>query len=95
MKRFAFVSALLLAVGAAVVAVPRAQAGNDDVAAIALSSTIPGMGEWYRSGFTGHFPWVECIVGYICPCVRLASVVDAAAGKTDDRMRFAFWSSPS
>jgi hypothetical protein len=95
MKRIVLATALLLATGAAVVAVPHAQAGNDDMAAITLSSSMPGMGEWYRSGFTGSFPWIECIIGSICPCVRLASIVDAAAGKTDDRMRFAFWSSPS
>ncbi len=93
MKRLVIASALLLAT--ALVALPRARAGNDDMAAITLSSSLPGMGEWYRSGFTGSFPWIECIVGSICPCVRLASIVDAAAGKTDDRMRFAFWSSPS
>jgi len=95
MKRIAIASAILLAAGAAVVAVPRARASNDDVAAIILSSSLPGLGEWYRAGFTGGFPWAECIVGTICPCVRLSSVIDAAAGKTDDRMRFGFWSSPA
>ena len=61
-----------------------AKAGDDDVAAIILSAA-----------FSGGFPFVECIVGYICPCVKIASVIDAAAGKTDDGMRFDFWSSPN
>lgn len=72
-----------------------AQAGNDDVAAIILSSAFSGAGEWYNAGFSGGFPLAECIVGLICPCVKIASVVDAAAGKTDDAMRFNFWASPN
>lgn len=72
-----------------------AQAGDDDVAAIILSAAFSGAGEWYNAGFSGGFPVVECIVGYICPCVKIASVIDAAAGKTDDGMRFDFWSSPN
>lgn len=72
-----------------------AKAGDDDVAAIILSAAFSGAGEWYNAGFSGGFPFVECIVGYICPCVKIASVIDAAAGKTDDGMRFDFWSSPN
>ena len=71
-----------------------AQAGDDDVAAILLSFAFSGAGEWYNSGFEGGFPIVECIVGYICPCVKFASVIDAAAGKTDDGLRFDFWAAP-
>lgn len=83
----------LLALG--VTASQPAQAGDDDVAALILSSSLPGAGEWYNAGFSGGFPLVECIVGTICPCVRLASIIDAAAGKTDDGMRFDFWASPN
>lgn len=72
-----------------------AQAGDDDVAAIILSASLTGAGEWYNAGFSGGFPLVECIVGAICPCVKLASIIDAAAGKTDDGMRFDFWASPN
>ena len=75
--------------------VPTAQAGDDDVASIALSASLPGVGEWYNANFSGGFPILECLVGTICPCVRLASVIDAAAGKTDDGMRFDFWASPN
>jgi len=84
-----------LTVGAGASYSQPAAAGNDDVAAIILSSSMPGVGEWYNAGFSGAFPLVECIVGTICPCVRIASIVDAAAGKTDDGMRFNFWSSPN
>ena len=72
-----------------------AKAGNDDVAAIILSTAFSGAGEWYNAGFSGGFPLAECIVGLICPCVKIASIVDAAAGKTDDAMRFNFWASPN
>lgn len=71
-----------------------AQAGDDDVAAMLLSLSFSGAGEWYNAGFEGGFPIVECIVGYICPCVKIASIIDAAAGKTDDGLRFDFWASP-
>lgn len=82
-----------LAVG--MLATQPAQAGDDDVAAIILSSSLPGVGEWYNAGFSGGFPLVECIVGEICPCVHLSSMIDAAAGKTDDGLRFDFWASPN
>ncbi len=94
MKRLLAVLALGAIATGAVVSTP-AQAGDDDVAAIILSSSLPGAGEWYNAGFSGGFPLVECIVGTICPCVRLASLIDAAAGKTDDGMRFDFWASPN
>lgn len=93
-KRLAIITAVA-AFAVAVFAPNRAEAGNDDVAAIILSSSLPGTGEWYRSGFSGGFPLVECIVGYVCPCVHVASVIDAAAGKTDDGIRFDFWGSPN
>lgn len=93
-KRLALLAAAaVLATG--LTATRPAQAANDDVAAIILSSSMPGAGEWYRAGFSGGFPLVECILGSICPCVRLSSIIDAAAGKTDDAVRFDFWSSAS
>lgn len=66
----------------------------DAGAAVVLSRIMPGTGEWYNNNFRGSFPWGECIVGYICGCVMLSSVFDAAAGKTDTRMRLDFWTPP-
>lgn len=74
---------------------PKAEAAGDDVAAIILSYSMPGVGEWYNAGFSGGFPLVECLLGNICFCIRIASVVDAAAGRTDDGIRFDFWASPN
>ena len=74
---------------------PSAIAGDDDVAALALSAMMPGAGEWYNAGYSGGFPILECLVGSICPCVKIASIIDATAGKTDDGMRFDFWASPN
>ena len=68
-----------------------AHAGHDDSVALQLSILMPGVGEWYNSGFSGGFPFVECIVGTICPCIHLASMFDAAAGKTDSGFRVDFW----
>ncbi len=93
LKRLAILAAIC-AFMTGIFSSPTARAGNDDVAAIILSAGMAGTGEWYRSGFSGGFPLVECIVGAICPCVSLSSVIDAAAGKTDDGLRFDFWSSP-
>jgi hypothetical protein len=81
--------------GATFVPTQEAQAEGDDVAALILSAALPGAGEWYNSGFSGGFPLVECILGNICPCVHFASIIDAAAGKTDDGLRFDFWASPN
>lgn len=86
-------AALLL--GGATVATPKAQAQGDDTAAIIMSLIWPGAGEWYNAGFSGGFPLVECILGEICFCIRFASVIDAAAGRTDDGIRFDFWASPN
>ncbi len=69
-------------------------ASKDPGAAAALSLCLSGMGEWYNADFKGGYPWGECIVGYICPCVHIASVIDAAAGKSDREMRLDFWSDP-
>lgn len=71
-----------------------AASAKDPGAAAVLSICLAGMGEWYNSDFKGDFPWGECIVGYICPCVKISSVIDAAAGKSDTNMRLDFWSNP-
>ena len=62
--------------------------------AMQMSMLLPGTGEWYNRDFEGAFPWTECIVGYICCFVMLASVYDAADGVDNDAMRFNFWASP-
>lgn len=64
---------------------------RDDTSAIILSLFMPGVGEWYNSGFDGAFPLGECVVGTLCCFVQISSVVDAAAGKSDKGMRFDFW----
>lgn len=62
--------------------------------AVLLSLIFPGVGEWYNAEFIGGFPLVECITGRLCFCIGIASIVDAAAGRTDDGIRFDFWASP-
>lgn len=94
-KTFAALALAGFVAGATFVPAQPAQAEGDDLAAIVLSFSMPGVGEWYNAGFSGGFPLVECILGNICPCVHLASVIDAAAGKTDDGLRFDFWASPN
>ncbi len=71
-----------------------AASAKDPGAAAVLSICLAGMGEWYNGDFRNGYPWGECIVGYICPCVKIASVIDAAAGKSDTNMRLDFWSKP-
>jgi len=99
MKKYLTSAVVALGLGsmlfAAAIHTEEAEAAPDAVAAIILSSSMPGTGEWYNAGFSGGFPLVECILGEICPCVRLASIIDAAAGRTDDGLRFDFWSSPN
>lgn len=70
-------------------------AAADLGAATVLSGTMAGAGEWYNNKFRGSFPWGECILGYCCFLVRFASMTDAAAGKTDTKMRLDFWTPPS
>lgn len=74
---------------------PKQAEARDDVTALLLSFTFPGAGEWYNSGYSGGFPLVECILGAICPCVHIASLFDATAGRSDDGIRFDFWASPN
>ena len=87
--------AATLILGAATTVVERQANAREDIAAIVLSASWPGVGEWYNSGFSGGFPIVECLVGNICPCFHISSIIDAAAGKSDDGMRLNFWASPS
>lgn len=92
------VAMMVFVLVAGVLAVP-AQAAQkyqkSDLTALILSGTMPGVGEWYNSDFSGGFPIAECIVGAICPCVQLSSLIDAAAGDTSNgEMRFDFWGAP-
>jgi hypothetical protein len=49
-----------------------------------------------NSDFSGSFPIAECIIGYICPCVQVSSVIDAVAGdQSNDNIRIDFWSRPA
>lgn len=78
----------------AVVAAGTAQAAPDAGAATVLSAVLPGVGEWYNNDFKGAFPFGECIVGKICCLVNLSSLIDAANGNADTKVRIDFWSSP-
>ncbi len=96
--RKALIVTVALVLLAGMVAVP-AQAAQkyqkSDLTALILSSSMAGVGEWYNSDFQGDFPIAECLVGCICPCVTLSSIIDATAGDTsNNEMRFDFWSSP-
>jgi hypothetical protein len=67
----------------------------DPAAAGLLSAIMPGAGEWYNSGFSGSFPWMECIAGAICPCVQISSIFDAVNGNNQQgEMRIDFWTAP-
>lgn len=72
----------------------RVKGGPDLGASASLSMMFPGAGEWYNSDFNYGFPLWECIVGYICPCVRFASVFDAAYGRKAKKVRANFWVAP-
>jgi hypothetical protein len=92
MKKFFAVFAVI-----ALLAVPitasRAEA-REEVVSLLLSAGLPGVGEWYNSGFSGNYPLAECILGYVCPCVWISSVVDAVDGKSNEKIRFDFWTAP-
>lgn len=94
MKKMIMVLLAVLLIAAPVAASAQAK-GKDAGAAAMLSRMIPGAGEWYNNDFRGSFPWGECIVGAICGCVMISSVFDAAAGKTDTKMRLDFWTPPA
>ncbi|MBL7114181.1 MAG: hypothetical protein ISS35_00320 [Kiritimatiellae bacterium] len=67
----------------------------DPAAAGLLSVVLPGCGEWYNGGWKGSFPFVECIAGWICPCVQVTSMMDAVNGNAErDALRIDFWSAP-
>jgi hypothetical protein len=68
---------------------------TDTSTAAIVSAILPGCGEWYNRGWTGPFPWMECVVGYVCFPFKFSSVLDAATGKADEGMRFDFWSAPA
>jgi hypothetical protein len=65
-----------------------------NASAALLSAIMPGTGEWFNSGWNSEFPWVECVVGHICFCFQLSSILDAANGNVDTGMRLDFWSAP-
>ena len=95
MKKLLVLTAAALMLGGISMHHRTAHASDNDTTAVILSVLFSGAGEWYNAGFQGGFPVVECILGKICPCVGISSIIDAAAGKTDDGMRFDFWTSPS
>lgn len=89
--------ALVVVFSVSVVASSHAQVSQkSDLTALVLSSMLPGTGEWYNSDFQGAFPIAECIVGVICPCIQLSSIIDAVAGdRSQDNIRIDFWSRPA
>ena len=76
------------------IAMSVARAEKSAGAAVVLSAVMPGTGEWYNNGWQGSFPFGECIVGYVCFCFQLSSIMDAANGNTDMGMRYDFWTAP-
>lgn len=60
-----------------------------------LSFFLPGVGEWSNNDFQGSYPFVECLVGWVCFPFMISSVVDAATGGTETDLRFDFWTSPN
>ena len=95
MKKLSLVLAIALALTFMFqVAVPKTASADTATAAI-VSAVIPGGGEWYNDGFQRSFPWAECVIGVICPCFRISSVLDSANGDTSNRIRLDFWSKPT
>lgn len=62
--------------------------------AMGFSRMFSGVGEWYNRNYEGGFPWGECILGYICCFIKIASIMDAADGVDNEEWRFNFWVSP-
>ena len=60
-----------------------------------LSLFLPGVGEWSNNDYQGSYPFVECLVGWVCFPFMISSVVDAATGGADTDLRFDFWTSPN
>lgn len=94
MRKLLIAGLLGLSLGLAAAPGPAVAQDPDPTGALAFSFLFPGTGEWYNSSFEGGFPVLECLLGSICPCVRITSFLDAAAGRTDDGLRFDFWVSP-
>jgi len=93
MKKWLVGLMIVAALSGSVVA---AQPGSKDAGAAAiLSAIMPGTGEWYNSNWQGSFPWGECILGHICFCIQLSSIMDAANGNTGSDLRIDFWSAPA
>ena len=95
-KIIAFIVALALVSSVQFLAPVKVTASAKDAGAAALlSAIVPGAGEWYNGNFESAFPWAECIVGHICCCMALSSIVDAANGDSSDKIRHDFWSNPA
>lgn len=92
MKKKARILAVLVLLG---LGFGRTATAADAGAAAILSVVMPGTGEWYNSAWRGSFPWAECVLGHICPCVMLSSVIDAANGNSKESLRIDFWTEPS
>jgi len=90
MKKWLAVVMIIAALAGSVTSASAKDAG----AATLLSAVMPGTGEWYNNDWKGSFPFAECVVGYICFCVQLSSIMDAANGNTDSGLRIDFWSAP-
>lgn len=90
MKKWLAVVMIIAALAGSVTTASAKDAG----AAALLSAVMPGTGEWYNNDWKGSFPWGECIVGHICFCVQLSSIMDAANSNTDSGLRIDFWSAP-
>jgi hypothetical protein len=87
---------LLIAIAGCLLAPSVGRAAQREAAAAGLlSAVMPGTGEWYNNNWRGQFPWGECVVGSICFCFHLSSVIDAVNGNTDANMRFDFWTAPA
>lgn len=94
MKKF-LVGAMAVLMLAGSLAMPVEAAQNyqkSDTTALLLSVLMPGTGEWYNRDFEGNFPLTECVVGKLCFCFGISSVVDATAGDGSDTLRMEFWS---
>ncbi len=86
------VCVMLLSVFAASPAVAAEKGGAGPAV---LSLFLPGVGEWSNNDYQGSYPFVECLVGWVCFPFMISSVVDAATGGADTDLRFDFWTSPN
>jgi hypothetical protein len=93
-KKFVAVVLVVLAV-CSVVAVTPARAARFEVGPAIASLFLPGMGEWINGGRATSFPIGECAVGWLCFPFGISSIIDAGFGRTEEGMRFDFWTAPS